>query len=95
MSRSRAIRCHAANRARERLDHIPGPDIIERITRLLRRRARRPQAHPLPDVVFEHKPGRLGNRLIATVFIENRRYRLVYEPATNLIVTWLPLECGV
>ena len=34
-------------------------------------------------------------RLIATVFIDDKRYRLVYEPATNLIVTWLPLECGL
>ena len=95
MSRTQAIKTHALHRARERLAHVPDADDLKRITRLLRRRMRRPTHQPLPDVVIETRTSRFHNRLIATVFLGQRRYRLVYEPATNLIVTWLPLECGL
>jgi len=89
MGRKQAIKCHAGNRAKERLGYWPNDLILRQIGRLIRRRLKRPPHMPLNDVKIERQR---NGRVIAVIHLDGIKYKVVYETVTKLIVTFLPTE---
>jgi len=91
MNRTDAINAHAARRAAERCAVVPTAEVARQICRLIRRRMKRPIGQRNEDVILFPKGQGRSSRVQAIVKVNGAQYRVIYETATNLIVTYLPM----
>jgi len=90
MKKAAALRAHTVRRCQERLGFQPDQDWLDGLAKAVRHRVER---RPETDHEFSiEKGGRRAPRCVVRITYENRMVRLVWERATNRIVTILPTD---
>lgn len=96
ISKAEILRRHAARAARERYGEVSEETkrqirrLIRRSIKIVRENRKHPHHEPVrPPAIFLNR-NRATQRSVWSVTIDDTRYRVVYEEATDRLVTFLP-----